>query len=124
MGPDRRRLLAAGLLLALGGCAGGGGVTLVADGGNAPGELETLSALEADASGLTLTVASTGCTRRDDFTFYVDRSAAQPTVAFARKRLDVCRRASTTAILRFSYQELGVPGRGRLTVLNPVGAPR
>ncbi|TCS16059.1 hypothetical protein [Caulobacter sp. BK020] len=124
MGLDRRRLLAAGLFLTLGGCAGRGGVTLVSGGRNAPGELETLSALQADASGLTVTVASTGCTRRDDFTFYVDRSAAQPTVAFARKRLDVCRQATTTAVLRFSYQELGVPGRGRLAVLNPVGVAR
>lgn len=120
----RRRLLAAGLFLALGGCAGRGGVTLVAGGRNAPAELEALSALEADATGLTLKVASTGCTTRDDFTFYVDRSGPQPTVAFARKRLDLCRRARTTADVRFSYQELGVPGHGRLAVLNPVSAPR
>jgi len=124
MGPDRRRLLAAGLFLALGGCAGRGGVTLVGGGRNAPAELETLGGLQADASGLTLTVASAGCTSRDDFTFYVDRSAAPPAVAFARKRLDVCRRPSTTAVVRFSYQELGLSGRGRLAVLNPVGASR
>ena len=123
MALDRRRLLAAGLLLALDGCAGGGGVTLLTGGPNAPAELEALRALEADATGLTLRVASSGCTTRDDFTFYVDRSGAQPAVAFARKRLDLCRRAPTTAALRFSYQELGVPGRGRLAVLNPVGAP-
>ena len=118
---DRRRLLAVGLSLALGGCAGrGGGVTLVAGGRSAPAELEALSALEADVTGLTLRVASTGCTTRDDFTFYVDRSGPQPAVAFARKRLDLCRRAPTTTAVRFSYQELGVPGQGRLTVLNPV----
>ncbi len=118
---DRRGLLATGLLLVLGGCAERGGVTLVAGGRNAPAELEALNAVEADASGLTLRVASTGCTTRDDFTFYVDRSGHQPTVAFARKRLDQCKRARTTAAVRFSYQELGVPGQGRLAVLNPVG---
>jgi hypothetical protein len=122
MGPDRRRLLAAGLSLALGGCAGRAGVILVGGGRDAPAELETLSGLQADASGLTLTVASAGCTSRNDFTFYVDRSAAPPTVAFARKRLDSCRRPPTTAAVRFSYQELGLSGRGRLAVLNPVGA--
>jgi len=120
---DRRRLLAVGLFLALGGCAGRGGVTLVAGGRSAPAELEALSAVEADATGLTLRVASTGCTTREDFTFYVDRSGPQPAVAFARKRLDLCRRAPTTTTVRFSYQELGVPGQGRLVVLNPVGAP-
>lgn len=121
---DRRRLLAAGLFLALGGCAGRGGVTLVTSGRGVPAELEALSAVEADATGLTLRVASTGCTTREDFTFYVDRSGPQPAVAFARKRLDLCRRAPTTAAVRFSYQELGLPGQGRLAVLNPVGAPR
>lgn len=121
---DRRGLLATGLLLALGGCVGRGGVTLVAGGRNAPAELEALKAVEADDSGLTLRVASTGCTSRDDFTFYVDRSGSQPAVAFARKKLDLCRRAPTTAALRFSYQELGVSGQGRLAVLNPVGGPR
>jgi hypothetical protein len=121
---DRRRLLAVGLFLALGGCAGRGGVTLVAGGRDVPAELEALSAVKADATGLTHTVASTGCTTRDDFTFYVDRSGSQPAVAFARKRLDLCRRAPTTTAVRFSYQELGVPGQGRLAVLNPVGAPR
>ncbi|MFZ0267088.1 hypothetical protein [Caulobacter sp.] len=117
---DRRRLLAAGLLLALGGCVGRGGVTLVSGGRGAPAELEALSALEADATGLTLGVASTGCTTRDDFAFYVDRSGPQPAVAFARKRLDLCRRARTTTTVRFSYRELGIAGRGRLAVLNPV----
>lgn len=120
MALDRRRLLAAGLLLALGGCVGRGGVTLVSGGRGAPAELEALSGLEADATGLNLTVASTGCTTRDDFTFYVDRSGPQPAVAFARKRLDLCRLARTTTAVRFSYRELGVPGRGRLVVLNPV----
>jgi len=100
---------------------GRGGVTLVTGGRNISAELETLGAVEADATGLTLKVASTGCTTRDDFTFYVDRSGPQPTVAFARKRLDLCKRAPTTADVRFSYQELGVPGQGRLAVLNPVG---
>jgi len=121
MNLDRRRLLTGGLLLVLGGCAtSGGGVTLVAGKGQDAGELEALNAVEADASGLTLSVASTGCTTRDDFTFYVDRSGAQPAVAFARKRLDLCRRAPTTVDVRFSYQELGLPGQGRLAVLNPV----
>ncbi len=120
---DRRGMLAAGLFLALGGCATRSGVTLVAGERNAPAELETLGGVEADATGLTLRVASTGCTSRDDFTFYVDRSGAQPAVAFARRRLDLCRRARTTTAVRFSYQDLGVPGHGRLAVLNPVGPP-
>ncbi|MGR4863023.1 hypothetical protein [Caulobacter sp. LARHSG274] len=121
---DRRGLLAAGLALGLGGCAGRGGVRLVAT-ATGPGELETLKAISADAAGLTIRVASHGCTRKADFAFYVDRTGLQPTIAFARKRLDVCPALETgEAVLAFSYAELGVSGQGRLVVLNPVGEGR
>uniref|UniRef100_B0T655 Lipoprotein n=1 Tax=Caulobacter sp. (strain K31) TaxID=366602 RepID=B0T655_CAUSK len=119
---DRRRLLATGLLLALGGCMARGGVTLVAGSSGEMAELETLNAATAGPEGLTLRVASNGCTRKEDFVFYVDHAVKPPTVAFARKRLDACHAAAGEVALSFSYQELGVAGQGRLAVLNPVGA--
>lgn len=117
---DRRRLLAAGLLLALGGCAGRAGVTLVTRPGPEVGELEALAGVSAHATGVVVRVASVGCTRKEDFAFYVDRSGGAPAVAFARKRLDVCRQAPTTTLLTFSYAELGLAPEGTLRVLNPV----
>ena len=123
MTPDRRGLLATGLLLALGGCATSRGVTLVAGSSGATAELEALRAV-AGPEGLTLRVASNGCTRKEDFAFYVDHAAAPPTVAFARKRVDGCHAAPGEVVLSFSYQELGVAGQGRLAVLNPVGGGR
>ena len=121
MGLDRRGLLAAGLLLALGGCATSRGVTLVLRSGQEAGELEALRGVTAGPEGLALRVASSGCTRKEDFVFYVDRGTAPPTLAFARKRLDACRGAPTETELAFSYDELGVAAQGRLVVLNPVG---
>jgi hypothetical protein len=124
MSLDRRRLLAAGLLLALSGCATRGGVTLIGGESGETAELETLKAVTAGAEGLTLRVASNGCTRKEDFAFYVDQAATPPTVAFARKRVDGCHAAPGEVVLSFSYQELGVAGQGRLAVLNPVRAGR
>jgi hypothetical protein len=119
---DRRGLLATGLLLALGGCAGRG-VLLVA-GATGETELEPLEAIAAGPTGLTFRVASSGCTRKADFAFYIDRAASPPTVAFARKRLDICHAQAGQVELSFSYAELGVAGQGRLAVLNPVETTR
>jgi hypothetical protein len=120
---DRRLLLTAGLFLALGGCAGriGSGITLVTRPGPESGELETLHGVVADSSGLVLKVASTGCTTKADFNFYVGQDRDR-TVAFARKRLDVCKAAPSVVAVRFSYEELGLAGAGTLRLLNPVQA--
>jgi hypothetical protein len=118
---DRRGLLATGLALALGGCAGRGGVSLVAGAGAGAAGLETLRSVAAGPKGLTIRVASSGCVRKEDFAFYVDRTGVPPTIAFARKRLETCHAATPgEAALTFTYQELGVADRGRLAVLNPL----
>lgn len=122
MGLDRRELLATGLLLALGGCASSRGVTLVMGATGETAELEALKAITAGPEGLTLRVASGGCSRKADFAFYVDHAATPPTVAFARRRVDGCHEGPTDVALAFSYAELGVAGQGRLAVLNPLAA--
>jgi len=121
MGLDRRGLLATGLMLALGGCASSRGVTLVLGATGETAELEALKAVAADPDGLKLRVVSHGCTRKEDFAFYVDHIAEPPTVAFARKRVDGCHGAAGELTLAFSYAELGLDGQGRLVVLNPMG---
>ncbi|GGL09492.1 hypothetical protein [Caulobacter rhizosphaerae] len=120
MDPDRRRLLAAGLFLALGGCAGRGGVTLVVRPGLETGELETLRGAVAGPAALVLKVESTGCTTKADFVFYVGHDGREKTVSFARKRLDVCKTAPSVTEVSFSYDELGLAGAGRVRLLNPV----
>ena len=120
MALDRRGLLATGLLLALGGCATSRGVTLVEGATGETAELEALKAITAGPDGLTLRVASSGCTRKEDFAFYVDRAAKPPTVAFARKRVDICKAAPNLVEVGFSYDELGLAGAGTVRLLNPV----
>ncbi len=117
---DRRRLLAAGLFLALGGCVGRGGVTLVARPGQEAGELEALQGAQAGRTGLTLQVLSHGCTTKADFTFYAGQDGRDRTIAFARKRLDVCKAAPNVVEVSFSYDELGLAGTGTVRLLNPV----
>jgi hypothetical protein len=120
MALDRRRLLAAGLLLVLGGCAGRGGVTLVVRPGPEAGELEALRGAVAGPTGLSLKVASTGCTTKADFAFYVEHDGRSETIAFARRRLDVCRAAPSVVEVSFSYGELGIADAGAVRLLNPV----
>lgn len=120
---DRRRLLTGGLLLALGGCTtSGGGVRLVMGPSQDSGELETLRGVVAGREGLTLRVASTGCTTKADFVFYVGREGDGQTVAFARKRLDLCRAAASVVEVAFSYEELGLARTGTVRLLNPVAS--
>ena len=117
---DRRRLLAAGLFLALGGCAGRGGVTLLVRPGQETGELEALKGAQAGATGLALKVLSHGCTTKADFTFYAGQDGRDRTIAFARKRLDGCKAAPNLVEVSFSYDELGLAGARTVRLLNPV----
>lgn len=116
---DRRGLLAMGLLLALSGCATPG-VTLVVQPAGEAGELEALRGVVAGPSGLSLKATSSGCTTKADFVFYVGREGRERTIAFARKRLDICRAEPGVVEMTFSYEELGLAGAGTVRLLNPV----
>jgi hypothetical protein len=89
--------------------------------------LEPLYAVSAAPGGVTIRVASRGCTAKADFAFYVDRRpGGAAALAFGRKRLDICKpgkAAGGFADLMFSYAELGVSADTPLFVLNPI-APR
>lgn len=124
---NRRVMLLAGLGL-LTGCATAPEV-LVTPSATAPPttathpELESLYSAVAGRDALTIQVASNGCTRKDDFAFYVDRKGLAPTVSFARKRLDQCRSfAMGKTELRFTWAELGLEPRATVFLLNPVTA--
>lgn len=115
---DRRCFVLAAL--ALGGCA-----TLrapaVASGPLA--ELEPLYAAQAGTEGLTIRLASSGCTAKPDLTFYVERRAGAVTVAFARRHLDICKTGAGQAEVVFTWAELGLEPRTPVFLLNPVGNP-
>ncbi|THD61484.1 hypothetical protein [Phenylobacterium sp.] len=116
---DRRGFVLA--FLALGGCATVGAPVAP------PGplaELEPLLAVRTGPDGVTIRVASAGCTARPDFTFYVERRAGAVSLAFARKHVDVCKAGGGQAEIVFGWTELGVAPRTPVVLLNPMAPPR
>ena len=53
--------------------------------------LEPLYSAQAGREALTIRVSSNGCTKKEDFAFFVDKTSAGPRLAFGRKRLDPCK---------------------------------
>ncbi len=116
---SRRGFVLAGAALGLCGCATTP-VLAPARPGDVLPELEPLLAVRTEADGLTIRVASRGCTKREDFVFRVEPRGQGVAVAFARRRLDVCRAPDAAPVeLRFGYDALGLrPGQDVL-ILNP-----
>jgi len=116
---NRRLLLIAGLGL-LAGCATSNGALLTAA---VHPELEAVYAAHAGREAVTIAVASNGCTKKEDFVFYVERRPHEATVSFARKRLDPCRSfAMGKTELRFTWDELGLTPERPVFLLNPLAA--
>lgn len=116
---QRRFVLIAGLVL-LAGCSTVP-PRILAPPGAALGELEPLYAASAGRQGLTIEVATNGCTDKADFVFYVERKGEALTLAFARKRLDPCKSfAMGKRPLSFTYRELGLPADAPVFLLNPL----
>ncbi|MET0294648.1 MAG: hypothetical protein ABW042_06475 [Phenylobacterium sp.] len=117
---NRRFLLLAGLVL-LAGCATAPAPAVTP--GPPLAELEPLYALRAGREALTITVASNGCTKKEDFAFFVERSAGAVRLAFGRRQLDRCRSfAQGKTELAFTWAELGVDAAAPVFLLNPVSA--
>jgi hypothetical protein len=86
--------------------------------------LEPILAASAGRDGVTIRVRSMGCTTKTDFAFYVERRTAGSTLAFARKRVDVCKsRYAPPLNLTFTYAELGLDPTRPIFLLNPLGGP-
>ncbi|HRD28678.1 MAG TPA: hypothetical protein PLO65_10300 [Caulobacter sp.] len=116
---NRRVLLIAGALL-LAGCA----TARVAPPEGAGFELlEPLYTVSTDDRVLAIRVASNGCTKKEDFAFFVEKTPAGARVAFGRKTLDRCKSFAQGRVeLMFTWEELGLDGRAGVFVANPVVA--
>jgi len=109
--------------MALGGCATVEPPRRLTPAPNAYGELEPLYAAQAGREGLTIQVASNGCTAKPDFAFYVERRGEEATIAFGRRRVDACKSfAQGKTEIAFTWEELGLPSRGSVALLNPLTA--
>jgi len=116
---NRRALLIAGALL-LSGCVA---PRVAAPLGAGFDLLEPVYTVSTDKDVLAIRVASNGCTRKEDFAFFVERTPAGARVAFGRKRLDTCRTIAPGRVeLMFTWEELGLDGRSGVFLANPVVA--
>lgn len=119
---NRRLLLIAGLAL-LSGCATAAPPVLTTAGSATHPELESVYSALAGRDALVIQVSSNGCTKKDDFAFYVERKGQAVTLSFARKRLDQCRSfAMGKTELSFTWAELGLDARAPVFLLNPLAA--
>lgn len=118
---DRRGFILA--TLALGGCATVGGPPVLTPNRGPFAELEPIYSAVAGRVGLALQVASNGCTVKADFTFYAQLRGETVGLAFARKHVDTCKSfAQGRTDLAFTWEELGLPARAPVFLLNPLVA--
>jgi hypothetical protein len=83
-------------------------------------ELEPIFAASSAYEAISIRVSSNGCTAKGDFVFHVEKREGSASVAFARRRTDTCKSfAAGHTDLIFTFEELGVPARQPLFVLNP-----
>lgn len=96
---------------------------VVAPAGSPLAELEPIYRIEATRRSLVIRVGSRGCTAKADFAFYLERRGGAVTLAFGRRRVEVCPSPSPGhADISFSWAELGVPPRTPVFLLNPLAA--
>ncbi|MGA0607347.1 hypothetical protein ACO2Q0_15255 [Phenylobacterium sp. VNQ135] len=107
-------------LLGLAGCATLPPPRLLTPAAGTMAELEPLYLAWPTAQGLTIRVASRGCTAKADWTFYVERDGHTARLAFARKGLDVCRSSGGQVDLAFTWAELGLTRGAEVALLNPL----
>lgn len=118
---SRRGFVLAGSAVVLAGCATTARpVLLPAAPDETWAELEPVTIVQTGADALTIGVQSRGCAAKTDFVFRVDRRDGHAVVAFARRRLDICKGAVGQASLRFGYDELGLHPGEAVVIANPV----
>ena len=87
--------------------------------------VEPIYAASLDKAGLTVVMASHGCTRKSDLTVAVAKNPPHPLVLIARKHPDTCQSGGTGRVeVMWSFGELGLDPRQPLSIANPlVGDP-
>jgi hypothetical protein len=118
---NRRCFLLA--VLAVSGCVSLPAPRALSSAETALAELEPLYAATAGRDAIVISVASSGCTGKADFAFYVERKGQAVTLAFARKRLDGCKSfARGKTEITFTWAELGLEPWATVFLLNPLAA--
>jgi hypothetical protein len=83
--------------------------------------LEKLLGLTYEQDGVTLQVASGGCTQKSDFTYTKGLRKGDPTIAFFRVNKDTCLASYPQGIkIHFTFTEMNLDGAKKFYILNPV----
>ncbi len=85
--------------------------------------IEAIYGLTATKAGVTVRLASNGCTKKSDLTVAVRADPARPLLLVARKHPDPCRSfvAGHTEVT-WSYEELGLKPGDVFVLANPITA--
>jgi hypothetical protein len=85
------------------------------------GELEAVYGVTPTWRGLTLLVATHGCTRREDLTVFSEPHGEATALAFGRRRVETCPAGPRARLpVHFTWRELGLPPGRRFYLLNPL----
>lgn len=85
-------------------------------------ELEPLLFARLGEDSVTIRVLTRGCTSKADLAFFVERKDGETGLAFARRKLDTCKRAPAPVSFSFSYEELGLKRGEAVQIANPIAA--
>jgi hypothetical protein len=84
--------------------------------------IEPVYAVRVDQAGVTVRMASNGCTRKSDLTVAVAKTTARPLLLIARQHPDLCQAASRAVEIAWTFQDLGLAADEPFNLANPLTA--
>ena len=86
-------------------------------------DIEPVYGVSVGKQGVTVRLASNGCTKKSDLTVAVGKNSTRPLVLIARKHPDTCRSfAADRAEVAWSFEELGLEPGQAFSLANPLVA--
>lgn len=86
-------------------------------------DIEPVYGVTVGKQGVTVRLASNGCTRKSDLTVAVGKSSARPLLLIARKHPDTCKSfAAGHAEVAWSFEELALEPGQPFSLANPLVA--
>ena len=84
--------------------------------------IEPVYGVSVGKAGVTVRLASNGCTKKSDLTTAVSTAPPRPLVLIARRRPDVCKSAPGVVEIVWSYEDLGLKPGQAFSLANPLTA--
>ncbi len=84
--------------------------------------IEPVYGVSVDKAGVTVRMASNGCTKKGDLTVAVAKTTARPLLLIARKHPDLCRAATRPVEIAWTFDDLGLAADEPFSLANPLTA--